>query len=1135
MKRSPFFDHSLKTVVSPSSVPSTQDDPIVIDDVTSSPDDSAFASFKKGMLSLFRGISTPILEKLFDDYKGSDSPLAEATNAYLDNPDYYKLSPFTNVSSRKHKAPSLLDSNIVKKKKLAMNVKPSTSILTISEEPNDDSCVSSAGDVSDNWRKYIGSFDVDCWCTRTVVSSSLFGDGHLIFEVHKTNDNVVYIKLAETGRALREIGRVNEDVAVCLGPLLRAHILYVTLEPYYFPGGIMHIGDTFIMQVHCFVGSVLFSQSDNSNKNLLHALKYSEGNHLKSKDESLDAFTIRKRTSIFDLFRRVGISTPAIPRSGGVKNAQIVDLSDSGNDDQEDLNSNEFTMNKIKDLYGTNQSAAIKYEWPETSPSDFNLELRPYQKHGLSWMLHRENEDKKIAGGNLSKSENDIDKAINPLYREYKWPSVPKNLKQYEVLKGEFEGSFYINLYDGSCSFKRPTLNSGCVGGILADEMGLGKTITTLSLIFSCPYDTHITDVQSQLSENRSYASGTTLIVVPMALLSQWDKEFTRVNGSVERHCFVYYGTNIVDNLPNLLCNNSKAPTVILTTYGIVQSEWSRIESKDTSKGLYSVDFFRIILDEGHIIRNRSTKTARAIYALGARRKWILTGTPIVNRLEDLYSLIRFLNFEPWSNHFLWKHFITAPFDTGKDLPLAFTLLKSILDPILLRRTKGQRGRDGKLLVELPPKEVVLEELKFNEKEEILYNWLKARAVTTFNENFRKGLLLKNYSSILTQLLRLRQVCDHIDLIKTQDTGDACGENEAFKDRMSLSNDIISKEDKEALAMIKSIEQKEIAGRMSLEEMKHTKTEIYKLYPNFDGIECSICTGPIDPRNCVITECKHCFCASCLKEHFDFQEQHQNILETEYSTEEVSNVNSHSNNVKVLCPMCRAEIKKNRLFKTVPKNLGVQLTKQSQDMLLTQVGSSNSNRQYTVRPFDPYGKSSKLNALLSHLDQIREESPGDHVIVFSQFTSFLDIIEKELANYGSEFVVYKFDGRLSMEERQKVLTNFEKECDAKKSIISILLLSLRAGGVGLNLTVASKAFLLDPHWNNAVEFQAIDRLHRVGQKKSVKVVRFVMQGSIEERMLDIQTKKNRLGEALTLNDEERRKKRIQEIQSIFKD
>ena len=76
---------------------------------------------------------------------------------------------------------------------------------------------------------------------------------------------------------------------------------------------------------------------------------------------------------------------------------------------------------------------------------------------------------------------------------------------------------------------------------------------------------------------------------------------------------------------------------------------------------------------------------------------------------------------------------------------------------------------------------------------------------------------------------------------------------------------------------------------------------------------------------------------------------------------------------------------------------------------------------------------------------------------------------------------------------------------------------------------------MDPHWNNAIEFQAIDRIHRVGQRKHVKVVRFIIGGSIEDRMLDIQERKNQLGEALNISDEERRRRKVAELQSLLKE
>ncbi|QPG74802.1 hypothetical protein FOA43_002138 [Brettanomyces nanus] len=1029
-----FFDHSLQTTTEPIVVLDSDGD-----DSEPSKNVLSFAEFKAGISAALGQISEMSIHRLYDDFLYSAHPLEKAANAYLDSPDVYQIT----ATKRKQYVPDI-----------QYKKKPKTSEST--------------------WQRYIGTIEIDCWCTRTTLGSASIGETKYVTVTHPGHFEVVYVdQLDEKTGYKREIGRFNESAAHSVGLLLQGHYIDLILDPVYLPDGILHIGDTFIMQADCFVTSVLFPESVSSQADAFtRAFSGSKG------DKSLDDATIGRRSGVLRLFDLVQLQSPQLN-----KGHKVVSLGQN------------LELDQLRDLYKSTQSNSLESQLPETEPCDFNLTLRPYQKHGLSWMLQREGELEEVKSD--TKDDNEV---INPLWREYRWPIAPKRITK---LVGERDGdsnSFYLNLYDGSCSVEKPVIRSDCMGGILADEMGLGKTITTLSLVLKCPMDS----VDTHILPN--YAYGTTLIVVPMALLSQWEKEFNRVNNKIKNRCFIYYGADTIDNLKGLLCQKgvNVPPTVILTTYGTIQSEWSRLETRSQVQGLFSVKFFRIILDEGHTIRNRSTKTAKASYSLKASRRWLLTGTPIVNRLEDLYSLIRFLEFEPWANHSLWKHFITAPFETGEDLPLAFNLLKSILDPILLRRTKNQRDKNGKLLVELPPKEVVIERLRFNEKEEVIYNWLKERAVSTLNENFRRGLLLKNYSSILTHLLRLRQVCDHIDLIKSQDQGDPDAEDKVVQ--QSITNE----SDEEALALIREIEVKEAKGKMSIEEMKKIKVDIYSLYPTLEGVECSICTGPIDIKSCVITECKHCFCVGCLKEHFDFQESHDKE--------------------QVLCPMCRSEIKKSRLFRTIAKQF-VRGNDEKADVLLTQV--YEVDRNYLVRSFDPYGKSSKINALISHLEQIKEESPGDHVIVFSQFTSFLDIVEEELGKYGNDFHVLKFDGRLGMEQRTNVLKSFEDD-DVKGKNISVLLISLKAGGVGLNLTVASKAFLLDPHWNNAVEFQAIDRLHRVGQTKSVKVIRFIMQDSIEERMLEIQQKKNRLGEALTLNDEERRKKRIEEIQSLFK-
>eukprot|EP00246_Nothoceros_aenigmaticus_P001545 TRINITY_DN12040_c0_g1_i1.p1 TRINITY_DN12040_c0_g1~~TRINITY_DN12040_c0_g1_i1.p1 ORF type:complete len:161 (+),score=41.84 TRINITY_DN12040_c0_g1_i1:451-933(+) len=129
-----------------------------------------------------------------------------------------------------------------------------------------------------------------------------------------------------------------------------------------------------------------------------------------------------------------------------------------------------------------------------------------------------------------------------------------------------------------------------------------------------------------------------------------------------------------------------------------------------------------------------------------------------------------------------------------------------------------------------------------------------------------------------------------------------------------------------------------------------------------------------------------------------------------------------------------------------------------------------------------------------------EKDAAAKAIVFSQFTSMLDLIGHTFEKSGISFV--KLDGSMSMASRDHMIDRFTNVPECK-----VFLMSLKAGGVALNLTVASHVFLMDPWWNPAVEQQAQDRIHRLGQYKPIRVTRFVIENTIEERILKLQEKK----------------------------
>jgi SNF2 family DNA or RNA helicase len=151
--------------------------------------------------------------------------------------------------------------------------------------------------------------------------------------------------------------------------------------------------------------------------------------------------------------------------------------------------------------------------------------------------------------------------------------------------------------------------------------------------------------------------------------------------------------------------------------------------------------------------------------------------------------------------------------------------------------------------------------------------------------------------------------------------------------------------------------------------------------------------------------------------------------------------------------------------------------------------------------------SAKLDVLLPHLDELIAE--GHKALVFSQFTSMLAIVKKHLDRRG---VVYEYLDGQTRDRRERVNRfQTDEKC-------GVFLISLKAGGLGLNLTAADYVFLLDPWWNPAVEAQAIDRAHRVGQTRNVFAYRLICRNSVEEKIAELQGQKRSLADAILQSD-----------------
>lgn len=150
----------------------------------------------------------------------------------------------------------------------------------------------------------------------------------------------------------------------------------------------------------------------------------------------------------------------------------------------------------------------------------------------------------------------------------------------------------------------------------------------------------------------------------------------------------------------------------------------------------------------------------------------------------------------------------------------------------------------------------------------------------------------------------------------------------------------------------------------------------------------------------------------------------------------------------------------------------------------------------------------------SSLPQIwraQAEEPGSKFIVFSQFVSMLDLTQHRLAQAGVRCV--KLEGGMTVPARDRVIEAFRNDPH-----VTVILISLKAGGVALNLVSANRVVLMDCWWNQAAEMQAMDRAHRLGQHRSITVTRLVVRGSIEERIIALQQKKGLVFDATVGQD-----------------
>lgn len=530
------------------------------------------------------------------------------------------------------------------------------------------------------------------------------------------------------------------------------------------------------------------------------------------------------------------------------------------------------------------------------------------------------------------------------------------------------------------------------VGGILADDMGLGKTVQIIALM-----------LKNQSKKRETSKSKTTLIVCPASLVSQWCTEIE--TKAPDLSVLSYHGPK------------RPSDSKIVHKYDVVVTSYPTLSSENSKTASPLLDseypFRRVVLDEAHTIKNPETKSHIACCNVLAERRWCLTGTPIQNRIEELYSLFRFLGVNKYENMQIWKKRISSPLSSHQpdDPPKALKRLHSMLDEFMLRRTKQVLIDNNVLTVS---KTIHRETLDFTPFERRLYDQLEKKIVHNIlgqkldleKQNAgtldRKQNVDLSYMNIFTYLLRLRQLCCHWELL--------------FNLTQQFEDDSLMTEIKSTMAGLKA--EKSISNR---------------------ELDDALIDNDL-----------------------------QDLLGS------MKNMNLDNGN-------------------------GSQMLKEV-DVGKREKSGENAQSLHAI----------KLQRTLNILKKDDKVKPRK-TIIFSEFTSMLDILSESLTKNGIRFV--RYDGKMDKTLKDLTLRSLTDDPG-----IHVLLCSLKCGAYGLNITSCSRVILYEPFWNPAIGAQAVDRAYRIGQLSNVDVHEFYVSETVEVRIRELQDKKRELMQAVVDKD-----------------
>ena len=639
------------------------------------------------------------------------------------------------------------------------------------------------------------------------------------------------------------------------------------------------------------------------------------------------------------------------------------------------------------------------------------------------------------------------------------------------------------------------------LNGILADEMGLGKTIQTIALFAHLACEKAIW--------------GPHLIIVPTGVMLNWEMEFKKWCPALK--ILTYFGTSKERKQKRSGWSKINAFHVCITSYKLVLQDHLVFRRK---KWCY------LVLDEAQHIKNFKSQRWQLLLHFNSSRRLLLTGTPLQNSLMELWSLMHFLMPHIFTSRQEFQEWFSSPvmdMIEGGNLVNENLIqrLHSILRPFILRRLKVEVEQ------QLPLKHEHLIICHLSKRQRYLYDEFMSRAQT------RECLAGGNFFGIINCLMQLRKVCNHPDLFETRQVFSPFVMQSIIREVCNISYNQLQSffvnsipeymlflgQMKYSLLDVQLIEKlMHPINHIGLRRLPSIRNDSYILRKNaflhgreeVSEIERSILLNDWNRKRSILSSefTTDLIDMLTISKSEPYVQNEFHVMESLFSVSKTILGSDFAKILEVFLFVIQPVLAIFNLITDAQIGYYPYGWKQAGDSV-----ENMSNRLLAIAGINQLlgfpdlrliqydcGKLQTLDKLLHSLNR-----EGHRVLIFTQMSRMLDILEIFMNYHGFRYL--RLDGSTRIELRQMLIEKFNSD-----NRIFAFILSTRSGGIGINLTGADTVIFYDSDWNPAMDAQAQDRCHRIGQTRDVHIYRLISEHTVEENILKKATQKRMMDE-----------------------